>query len=85
MPSLETAARSLKVERIIAPVHSDVEIEAAITKLPPKQVGELMAWLADYHHDVCDKQIEDDLEAGRLDAVLAEVDKDHQAGSAKPL
>jgi putative ABC transport system substrate-binding protein len=33
MPSLETAARSLKVERIIAPVHSDVEIEAAITAL----------------------------------------------------
>src|SRR6516225_9874523 len=30
MPSLETAARSLKVVPIIAPVHSDVEIEAAI-------------------------------------------------------
>ena len=27
MPSLETAARSLKVELIIAPVHSDEEIE----------------------------------------------------------
>ena len=33
MPSLETAARSLKVEPIIAPVHSDVEIETAITAL----------------------------------------------------
>jgi putative ABC transport system substrate-binding protein len=31
MPSLETAARSLKVVPIIAPVHSDVEIETAIT------------------------------------------------------
>jgi putative ABC transport system substrate-binding protein len=30
MPSLQTAARSLKVEPIIAPVHSDVEIETAI-------------------------------------------------------
>jgi putative ABC transport system substrate-binding protein len=29
MPSLETAARSLKVVPIIAPVHSDVEIETA--------------------------------------------------------
>ena len=28
MPSLETAARSLKVEPIVAPVHSDVDIEA---------------------------------------------------------
>jgi putative ABC transport system substrate-binding protein len=33
MPSFETAARSLKVEPIIAPVHSDIEIETAITAL----------------------------------------------------
>jgi putative ABC transport system substrate-binding protein len=33
MSSLETAARSLKVAPIIAPVHSDVEIEAAIIAL----------------------------------------------------
>jgi putative ABC transport system substrate-binding protein len=33
MPSLETAARSLKVVPIIAPVHGDVEIEAAIITL----------------------------------------------------
>jgi putative ABC transport system substrate-binding protein len=33
MPSFETAARSLKVEPIIAPVHSDVEIETAIVGL----------------------------------------------------
>jgi putative ABC transport system substrate-binding protein len=30
MPSFETAARALKVEQIIAPVHSDIEIETAI-------------------------------------------------------
>ena len=33
MPSLETAARSLKVALITAPVHSDAEIEMAITAL----------------------------------------------------
>jgi putative ABC transport system substrate-binding protein len=33
MPSFETAARSLKVEAITAPVHSDVEIETAIVSL----------------------------------------------------
>lgn len=61
------------------------EIEAAITKLPAKQVGELTAWLVDYHHRLWDKQIEEDLEAGRLDAILEQVDKDCQAGLAKPL
>jgi putative ABC transport system substrate-binding protein len=30
MPSLETTARSLKVESIVTPVHSDLEIETAI-------------------------------------------------------
>jgi len=33
MPSFETAARSLKIEPIVAPVHSDVEIETAINVL----------------------------------------------------
>jgi len=33
MPSLEAAARSLKIELTIAPVHSDVEIEATIIAL----------------------------------------------------
>jgi putative ABC transport system substrate-binding protein len=33
MPSLETAARSLKVAPITAPVHDDVEIETALIAL----------------------------------------------------
>jgi putative tryptophan/tyrosine transport system substrate-binding protein len=42
MPSLETAARSLKVEPIIAAVHSDVEIEAAIASLGREPGGGLV-------------------------------------------
>jgi putative ABC transport system substrate-binding protein len=42
MPSLETAARSLKVEPIIAPVHSDVEIETAIIALGREPGGGLV-------------------------------------------
>jgi putative ABC transport system substrate-binding protein len=42
MPSFETAARSLKVEPIIAPVHGDVEIETAITALGREQGGGLV-------------------------------------------
>jgi putative ABC transport system substrate-binding protein len=43
MPSFELAARSLKVEPIIAPVHSDVEIETAITALGREPGGGLVA------------------------------------------
>ena len=42
MPSLETAARSLKVEPIIAPVHSDGEIETAIIALGREPGGGLV-------------------------------------------
>jgi putative ABC transport system substrate-binding protein len=42
MPSLETAAQSLKVEIITAPVHDDVEIEAAITALRREPGGGLV-------------------------------------------
>jgi putative ABC transport system substrate-binding protein len=42
MTSLDTAARSLKVQPIIAPVHSDVEIETAITALGREPGGGLV-------------------------------------------
>jgi putative ABC transport system substrate-binding protein len=42
MPSIETAARSLKVEPIIAPVHSDVEIETATIALGRESGGGLV-------------------------------------------
>jgi putative ABC transport system substrate-binding protein len=41
-PSLETAAQSLKVVPITAPVHSDVEIEATITALGREPGGGLI-------------------------------------------
>jgi putative tryptophan/tyrosine transport system substrate-binding protein len=42
MPSFETAARSLKVVPIVARVHSDVEIEAAIIALEREPGGGLL-------------------------------------------
>ena len=42
MPSFETAARSLKVVPITAPVHSDAEIETAITAMGREPGGGLV-------------------------------------------
>ena len=61
------------------------EIEAAIIKLPINELIELSTWLEEYQARVWDRQIEADLEAGRLDAILAEVDAEYKAGLAKPL
>lgn len=61
------------------------EIEAAIKELPVQEVTKLMDWLAERHAQLWDKQIEDDLEAGYLDAVLTRGEKEYEAGLAKPL
>lgn len=61
------------------------EIEAAISQLAPKDVVELLQWLEEYHAQLWDKQVEDDLESGRLDSVLAEVEAEYESGLSRPL
>ena len=48
MASFETAARSLSVVPIAAPVHSDVEIEAAILALGSEPGGGLVVLQDDF-------------------------------------
>jgi hypothetical protein len=60
-------------------------IEAAIVRLSADDLAELMAWLREHATRVWDEQIDRDLQAGRLDALLDEVDKDCEAGLARPL
>jgi len=64
---------------------SVTEIKAAITELSPEDLSNLIKWLEDYHARAWDTEIEADLESGRLDTVLAEVDKEYEAGLAEPL
>lgn len=64
---------------------SVTDIEKAITQLPSKELAELVAWLESYRHQAWDKQIEDDLDAGRLDAVIADAEKEYEAGLSRPL
>lgn len=61
------------------------EIEAAISRLSPKELGELIAWLQEHHAGTWDRQIEADLEAGRLDSLLSEVEAEYRAGLSRPL
>jgi hypothetical protein len=58
---------------------SVTEIEAAITELTSEDLAELMRWLENHQAKLWDNQIEEDLEAGRLDTVLAKVDEEFSA------
>lgn len=64
---------------------SVTEIKAAITELSPEDLNNLITWIEDYHARAWDAEIATDLESGRLDKVLAEVDKEYEAGLAEPL
>jgi hypothetical protein len=63
---------------------SVAEIETAIAQLPAKDFAELMAWLQQHYDRVWDTQIEDDLAAGRLDAIVAEAEDEYRQGLAGP-
>lgn len=46
------------------------EIESAITRLPPLQLAELAEWFEEFQARVWDERLKQDVEAGRLDALL---------------
>ena len=61
------------------------EIESAIAQLPPTKVAELAEWFEEFHSRLWDKQLEEDVEAGRLDSLLSEADQDHDSGRCEKL
>lgn len=61
------------------------EIEQAITELSPEELAQFRAWFDEYYAEVWDRQIEDDVKAGRLDRLISEANEEYDAGSSKPL
>ena len=58
------------------------EIEEAIMKLSHDERIELSVWLADLQAKSWDDQIQHDLDTGKLDRILNEVDAEYDAGKA---
>ena len=61
------------------------EIESAIAQLPPTKVAELAEWFEAFHAQLWDKQLEEDVKAGRLDSLLKEADQDQESGRCENL
>ena len=60
-------------------------IEKALESLPPSELAEFRRWFAEFDASAWDKQIEQDVAAGRLDGMAAEALADYLAGSAREL
>ena len=61
------------------------EIEQAVAQLSKEQLAEFRAWYEQFNADEWDRQIEEDIVAGKLDALADAAITDHQAGRTKKL
>jgi hypothetical protein len=56
------------------------ELENAIRQLSPEDFAQLARWIDEFRSDQWDKQIEADIQAGRLDNAGRRADADFDAG-----
>jgi hypothetical protein len=61
------------------------EIEDAIRKLPAEDLAELRAWFAEFDAAAWDRQFEQDVAEGRLDALADEALRDLREGRCTDL
>lgn len=61
------------------------EIEAAVSKLSGQELRTFRAWFAEFDAKVWDKQFEDDVAAGRLDALADQAISDLREGRCRDL
>jgi len=61
------------------------EIESAISQLPPAELAELAKWFEEFHAQIWDEQLEQDVKTGRLDALIKQAEQDFEQGQCEPL
>lgn len=61
------------------------EIKNTIEKLSPEEFEELKKWILEKDWELWDKQIERDSEAGKLDFLIEEAEKEFREGNLTDL
>jgi hypothetical protein len=72
--------RNILCEKMFTAVE---EIESAILKLSPKELGKLAEWVLDLDEQNWDKQIERDAMAGKLDFLAKEALAEMESGNSR--
>jgi hypothetical protein len=58
-------------------------IERQIQALSPEELAEFRAWFMEFDWSAWDRQLEDDVRAGKLDRLADKALRDHAAGKTK--
>ena len=61
------------------------KIEEEVQALTPAELAEFRAWFLEYDWAAWDRQLERDVQAGRLDDLAEKALRDHAAGKTTPL
>ncbi len=64
---------------------SIAEIKDAVMKLSADELREFVEWIDELHESQWDKQIEEDLNAGKLDHLIAEARKEFKEGRCRQI
>lgn len=62
-----------------------LETKEAVTHLTPDELKEFQEWFEEYTAELWDKQIEQDVNAGRFDVVAERVHTEFKEGRCTPL
>lgn len=61
------------------------KIERDVQSLSTEELAQFRAWFAEFDWEAWDRQLERDVEAGKLDSLADEALRDHDSGRTKPL
>ena len=62
-----------------------LEIEQAVSKLPPQELGRFREWFEKFDAEIWDMQFEDDVKSGKLDKLANQAIAAFRAGKYKEL
>jgi hypothetical protein len=61
------------------------EIKTAVMNLNKTELSELLGWLEEYQESLWDKQIEEDIQSGKLDSLIEKARKEFKEGKCRQL
>ena len=61
------------------------EIKTAVMNLNKTELNELLGWLEEYQESLWDKQIEEDIQSGKLDSLIEKARKEFKEVKCRQL